>query len=97
MAAANKDSTTKELEELVTCSICLHHYSDPRLLPCSHTYCFECIQNLIKSSIFECPLRDGTTLTQNTIATLPMNRTAKDMVELVSKMSLSSQINSNSK
>ena len=30
----------------LTCAICLDRYTDPRALPCQHTYCKECIDNL---------------------------------------------------
>ena len=33
-------------QELVKCPICLDYYKDPRLLPCSHTFCFICIKQL---------------------------------------------------
>ena len=36
----------KALQDLVICPICLDYYKDPRLLPCSHTFCFLCITQL---------------------------------------------------
>jgi tripartite motif-containing protein 56 len=88
MATLN-DSNTKQLQELVTCAICLDHYQDPRLLPCSHTFCLNCIRQLVKNGQFDCPLRDNTTINQNDINTLPINRTAKDMVEFLLSMDVS--------
>jgi hypothetical protein len=35
------------LGEQVTCPICLEHYSDPRVLPCLHTYCRHCLEDLL--------------------------------------------------
>jgi hypothetical protein len=32
--------------ELVECPICVCVYDDPRLLPCQHTFCFQCLQEL---------------------------------------------------
>ena len=39
----------------VTCSVCLEVYTDPRVLPCLHVYCLECIKGLIKDSSVTCP------------------------------------------
>ena len=88
MATFN-DSNAKQLQELVTCAICLDYYQDPRLLPCSHTFCFQCIEKLVKNGSFNCPLQDNMKITQNDITQLPINRTAKDMVEFVSSINLS--------
>lgn len=34
----------KQLESLLTCPICLDRYRNPKLLPCQHTFCFECLE-----------------------------------------------------
>ncbi|XP_069752883.1 tripartite motif-containing protein 59 [Narcine bancroftii] len=34
-------------EEDLTCSICLSIFEDPRVLPCSHTFCRSCLENII--------------------------------------------------
>ena len=88
MATFNNSHAT-QLQELVTCAICLDHYQDPRLLPCSHTFCFQCIEKLVKNGSFNCPLRDDMKIAQNDITQLPINRTAKDMVEFVLSINLS--------
>ncbi|CAF97398.1 unnamed protein product, partial [Tetraodon nigroviridis] len=38
------------LEEDLTCSVCYSLFSDPRVLPCSHTFCKNCLDNLLKVS-----------------------------------------------
>ncbi|KAM6933279.1 tripartite motif-containing protein 59 [Xenentodon cancila] len=38
------------LEEDLTCSVCYSLFSDPRVLPCSHTFCKTCLDNLLKVS-----------------------------------------------
>ena len=75
------------VQNLISCAICLDHFDDPRLLPCSHTYCLKCIQAVASASKgrFECPLRDGTIIDQSHINSLPLNRTVRDIVELLSK------------
>ena len=87
MATFN-DSHTKQLQELVTCAICLDHYQDPRLLPCSHTFCFQCIEKAVKNGNFNCPFQDNMKINQNDITQLPINRAAKDMVEFVLSINL---------
>lgn len=41
------------IERLSECSICLEKFNDPRILPCSHTYCTDCLINLSQTE-FEC-------------------------------------------
>ncbi|XP_071108028.1 uncharacterized protein [Haliotis cracherodii] len=38
------------LESELTCSICLHIYQDPVVLPCMHSYCRECLKDLHSKS-----------------------------------------------
>ncbi|XP_030007040.1 tripartite motif-containing protein 59 [Sphaeramia orbicularis] len=38
------------LEEDLTCSVCYSLFSDPRVLPCSHTFCKTCLDNLLHVS-----------------------------------------------
>ncbi|XP_042342045.1 tripartite motif-containing protein 59 [Plectropomus leopardus] len=38
------------LEEDLTCSVCYTLFSDPRILPCSHTFCKSCLDNLLQVS-----------------------------------------------
>ena len=33
----------------ITCSICKTVYKDPRILPCGHMFCLECLQNELKT------------------------------------------------
>ena len=42
-----KEKALEKLEELLKCSICLDDYTDPRLLPCSHVYCQDCLIKLV--------------------------------------------------
>jgi len=42
MAALQQFSVVKELTE---CSICTEEFTDPRVLPCHHTFCLDCLMN----------------------------------------------------
>ena len=50
-------------EEFLCCPICTEEYTDPRALPCLHTFCHSCITDHIESNTkgiqvpkgFECP------------------------------------------
>lgn len=38
------------LEEDLTCSVCYSLFADPRVLPCSHSFCKACLDNLLQAS-----------------------------------------------
>ncbi|CAF0896467.1 unnamed protein product [Didymodactylos carnosus] len=81
-------SNNNKLETLVKCPICLDYYEDPRLLQCSHTFCFKCILQLVEKNggyYATCPLRDNTILRRHTIDQLPINRAVQDMVDHLKK------------
>ncbi len=59
--------TLKELEKEITCSVCQEHYTEPKVLPCLHYYCKECVLRLAlrtaSNKPFSCPeCRKETTL-----------------------------------
>ena len=48
--------------DYLMCSICLGRYTDPRLLPCGHTFCKKCLEDHIRETVtdraavtFSCP------------------------------------------
>lgn len=40
----------EHLSDLTSCSICTETYSDPRMLPCIHTFCLRCIEQTVSHS-----------------------------------------------
>ncbi|XP_067898992.1 E3 ubiquitin/ISG15 ligase TRIM25-like isoform X2 [Heterodontus francisci] len=50
---------TGDLEDELTCAVCLHVYQDPVTLPCQHSFCLTCIEGVWAQTTgpggFECP------------------------------------------
>ena len=81
----------EELEEEITCPVCQEHFRDPKILPCLHYYCKECVRQLAlragTNRPFVCPeCRRGTVLPQNDPDQLPTAFFVNRMKELRSKM-----------
>ncbi len=57
--AVQEGKTLKELEKEITCSVCQEHYTEPKVLPCLHYYCKECVLRLAlrtaSNKPFSCP------------------------------------------
>ena len=74
MAVALKMSL-EDLEKEVTCAVCQEHYTEPKILPCLHYYCKQCILRLAlrtgKNKPFSCPeCRKDTTLPEGGVEEL---------------------------
>ena len=71
-------ATAKLLDDITECPICTEVYTDPRVLPCGHTYCLKCIEAWSKDKQpgdeLNCPLcRKQFTLPGNGVSDLPKN------------------------
>ena len=42
---ARKSPAEKELDDMTECSICTEVFTNPRVLPCIHTFCLKCLLN----------------------------------------------------
>ena len=65
-----------ELEKEITCAVCLEHYADPKILPCCHYYCKQCVLRLVQKQgadkPFPCPeCRMDVTLPKGSVDLLP--------------------------
>ena len=83
--------TVLELEQEVTCGICHDRYQEPKLLPCCHYYCKQCIISLSSryqpNQPFPCPdCREPTLLPGNDPDRLPTVFFINRMKELHSRM-----------
>jgi len=71
-------ATAELLDDLTECPICTEVYTDPRSLPCVHTYCLKCLETYSKDKQpgdeLACPLcRKEFTLPSNGVRDLPKN------------------------
>lgn len=54
------DKIERLRERILQCPICMDEYNDPRILPCHHSVCFQCLQDFVRHSsssgrLFRCP------------------------------------------
>ena len=73
-------ATAKQLDDVTECSVCKEMYTDPRLLPCGHTFCRRCIDGLSKPA---CPVcRKQFTLSNNGAGDLSPDYTINRLLQL---------------
>lgn len=86
-----------DTDDLVTCPICYEQFSDPKCLPCLHTFCLHCLKSYIitqyggegkKAKQFLCPVcRQEVTVTDANLTsekiadTFPGNSLIKELIE----------------
>ncbi|XP_066305353.1 tripartite motif-containing protein 3-like [Branchiostoma lanceolatum] len=82
MAAAPSSLGTQIREEL-SCSICLDLLTRPKVLPCQHTFCQDCLQDLASRRLpLQCPnCRQQVWLPPQGVAGLPDNRLVTSLCE----------------
>lgn len=74
-----------ECQSIVTCPICLDMLDDGRLLPCTHSFCLNCLIRLNKTSRHEeCPkCREITVPPAALLSSLPLNYFANNIVKMI--------------
>ncbi|KAM6223905.1 tripartite motif-containing protein 59 [Rhynchocyon petersi] len=80
-------------EDELTCPICYSIFEDPRVLPCSHTFCRNCLENVLQASgnfyiwrplriPLKCPnCRSIIEIAPNGIESLPVNFALRAIIE----------------
>ncbi|XP_061182526.1 E3 ubiquitin-protein ligase TRIM56-like [Saccostrea echinata] len=76
-------------EEYLTCSICFELYTEPKTLPCLHSFCKGCIDSFTKKKQnkkeYPCPVcRETFRLSNNKAENLKTNFCLQNLIELVS-------------
>ena len=84
---------------MLECPICQEQFSEPRVLPCQHTFCRHCLEKIREhQSTIEsipCPLCRATYhLTTNDIDDLPKNIFAANLIDIVRQGELKGQTRS---
>ena len=82
----------QRIEEEITCSICGDLFTDPKTIPCLHTFCKQCIEKSIESLetgtsvVFSCPLcRAPQPLPQDERERFTTNYTINRLLEIFGK------------
>ncbi|XP_077989935.1 E3 ubiquitin-protein ligase TRIM45-like [Glandiceps talaboti] len=72
-------------EGFVTCAICLEFYRQPKLLPCDHTFCCQCLETLVeKKGSLNCPVCNGECeLVDGGVSTLNDNHVVNSLLEVI--------------
>ncbi|XP_069496590.1 tripartite motif-containing protein 3 isoform X1 [Ambystoma mexicanum] len=75
-------------KQFLVCSICLDRYSNPKVLPCLHTFCERCLQNYIppQSLTLSCPVcRQTSILPEKGVAALQNNFFITNLMEVLQR------------
>ncbi|XP_046701116.1 tripartite motif-containing 13 isoform X2 [Silurus meridionalis] len=80
------------LEEDLTCPICCSLFEDPRVLPCSHSFCRRCLEGILDDNRsplwrppFKCPTCRKETA-HNGVSSLQVNYSLRSIVEKFNKI-----------
>ncbi|XP_067652133.1 E3 ubiquitin-protein ligase Midline-1-like [Haliotis asinina] len=85
--AASADLTYDMMEDELTCPVCLELFADPLMLPCSHSICKKCLQDILDNRLklgkedVECPsCRKSTAVANEKLMSLPKNLALENIV-----------------
>ena len=82
--------SSQDLWDELDCSLCLDSFTKPKVLPCGHTFCLDCLskysESLANKYRFPCPLcKEVTTVPFQSIEHLPNNYVAQNMIAKIKK------------
>ena len=83
------DCVIKKLDEQLTCSICLEIYCSPKALPCLHSFCKQCVKQIVDNvkRVVKCPeCREVHSLPSSGIEGFPNNYSLLGILELRSQI-----------
>lgn len=83
--ASKQMSLVEQISEELTCPICLHRLKEPKVLPCLHTFCKDCLVAATrKKTNVVCPkCRETHPLPEGGVDKLLTNFTANSLLELL--------------
>lgn len=92
MAEVKVKGFLAELEAICECSICYHAYDDkchvPRVLPCQHIFCTECLSKHCRRRKLKCPLcNQEHNIKNESVDKLPKDFTTCNLRELLETFS----------
>ena len=79
----------KKVEDQITCPICMEHFTDPRVLPCFHSYCLTCLQRVLVEGnhSLPCPTcQSPCPVPDKGLASLPPSFVVNNLVEVYDLM-----------
>uniref|UniRef100_I1F222 RING-type domain-containing protein n=1 Tax=Amphimedon queenslandica TaxID=400682 RepID=I1F222_AMPQE len=81
MATKPSSGLRLKLEERLTCPVCLDHYTNPKILPCHHSF----FQHCLEGYYFSCPTcRHCTELPEEGVGAFPVGFHLNDLKEMYS-------------
>src|SRR6218665_412446 len=89
----------KQLLEITECPICMSPFNDPRMLPCIHTFCFECLKRTAEANqknpgdMLPCPLcRKDFTIPEDGMNGVQKNFFMENLMEFKTTLQIGSAI-----
>ena len=83
---ATIETFEQQIEDIITCIICLETMNDPKVLQCQHTFCCPCLEHLMdthQSQVIGCPTcRAETRVPRGGVQGLPSDYKVKKLSEL---------------
>ncbi|XP_065883186.1 E3 ubiquitin-protein ligase TRIM71-like [Dysidea avara] len=82
-----ENESWQQIEDEITCCICGDLFTDPKTIPCLHTFCKRCIEKIMKSNkmaVVCCPLCRAP-LSRDKVPTIPTNFLINRLVEIYKK------------
>ena len=79
----------KKVEDQITCPICMEHFTDPRVLPCFHSYCLTCLQRVLVEGNYSLPCptcRSPCPVPDKGLASLPPSFVVNNLMEVYDRI-----------
>ena len=85
-------TNSKVINKVIICQLCSKPFDDPRILPCLHSFCLQCLHHEIEKSdsqqMFQCPIcEQNTSIPVGGASVLPQNLHLGFEVEVAGYMS----------